>query len=120
MQSRTDAQNATATEVRSGATLLKNFKVEQRTTDAPRLFLQIFNIASPTVGTDAPEVVIPVPAGSGNFDSARLGGQFQGNGGGLYLSTALSYAVTTTHDGNTAPDAGDEPVVILDYEQLGA
>lgn len=119
MQSRTDAQNATATQVRSGATLLKGFKVEQRTTDAPRLFLQVYNTNSPTVGTTAPEVVVPVPAGSANFDSARLGGQLQGNGGGLYLSTGLAYAVTTTHDGLTAPDAGDEPVVMLDYEQLG-
>lgn len=118
-RSRTAAQNATATAVRTGRTHLRNVRVRQRTTDAPRLFLQIFNAASPTVGTTAPEIVLPVPAGSANMDSQGYDYPMQGPRGGVELGTALAYAVTTTHDGNTAPDAGDEPEVIIDYEPLG-
>lgn len=122
MQSRTEAQAEVVTAVRTGATLLKGVRVEQRTNDAPALYLQIFNVAaaSVTIGTTAPVLVIPVPAGNTIDEMMRLAVQFQGNKGGHYLSTALSYAVTTTHDGSTAPDAGDEPVVVVDYEAVGA
>jgi hypothetical protein len=98
---------------------LKSIKVEQRASAAPRLFLQIFNTNSPTVGTTAPEKVVPVPAGSSNLDVSVLKEEFQGTLGGLHLSTGFAYAVTTTHDGNTAPTAGQEPVVVAHYENLG-
>lgn len=120
MQSRTSAQNATATVARDGATVVKGIRLEQHTNDAPVLYLQVFNHASPTVGTTAPATVLQVPAGSTKVEFARLAAQFQGAFGGLHLATALSYAVTTTHDGLTAPDAGDEPVVVVDYEKIGA
>jgi hypothetical protein len=118
-KSRTAAQNATATAVRSGKTFVKNIRVGQRTTDAPRLFLQLFNNNAPTVGTTAPEIVVPVPAGNGNLDQQALDVQLWGKFGGAYFDTGLAYAVTTTHDGSTNPDAGDEPEVIVDYEPLG-
>lgn len=119
MQSRTAAQNATATVVRNGAVLLKNIRVEQRAASAPRLFLQLFNTNAPTVGTTAPELVVPVAAGSANKDSARTEFRVQGEHGGVLLGTGCAYAVTTTHDGSTAPTAGQEPTVILDYEHVG-
>lgn len=119
MQSRTAAQTATATVVRNGAVLLKNIKVEQRAVAAPRLFLQIFNTNAPTVGTTAPELVIPVAAGNANKDSTRNELRAHGEHGGLLLGTGCAYAVTTTHDGNTAPTAGQEPTVTIDYEHVG-
>lgn len=120
MQSRTNAQNATATVVRTGATLIKGIRIEQHSNAAPALCLQIFNTASPTVGTTAPLVVMHVPAGSTKPDYTRLAAQFQGQFGGLHLGTGLSYAVTTTPGGLTAPTAGDEPVIIIDYSAIGA
>ena len=120
MRSETAAANATAVDVRTGAVLIKNIKVTQRTTDAPRLFLQIFNVHNPTVGTTDPEIVIPVPAGNANLDAASLSIEAMSPTGGLYLSTGFAYAVTTVFDGLTAPDAGDEPQVLIDYNQLGA
>ncbi len=120
MQQRTQAQDATATVVRSGATLLKGVRVRQNTNDAPVLYVQIFNHASPNVGTTAPVHVLQVPAGSTKVECATLDARFESQFGGAYLATALSYAVTTTHDGSTNPDSGDEPVVIVDYEAVGA
>lgn len=120
MQSRTAAQDATYTAVRTGVTLVKGVRVEQHTTDAPKLYLQLFDAVAPTVGTTAPNDVIEIPAGSDNLDMARIAAQFQSSRGGKYYGTGLAYAVTTTHDGLTAPDAGDEPVVTVDYEAVGA
>ena len=120
MVSRTPAQNATATVVRNGRTILKNVEVRQRLAAAPRLFLQIFNTNAPTVGTTAPEIVIPVPAGDANITLNRNKVEFQADKGGLDLGTGFSYAVTTTHDGSTNPTATHEPEVIIHYEQLGA
>lgn len=119
MRSRTDAANATAVQVRTGRTHIKNVRVEQRKITAPRLFLQIFNVLNPTVGTTAPEMVIPIPAGQANMDLAVLDVPLAAKRGGLELGTGFAYAVTTTHDGSTNPTAGDEPVVIVDYEPLG-
>lgn len=118
-RSRTDAANATAVVVRNGRTHIKNIRVEQRASAAPRLFLQIFNTNAPTVGTTAPEMAIPVPAGQANMDAAVLDVPFGAKRGGLELSTGFSYAVTTTPTNAVAPTAGQEPTVIIDYEPLG-
>ena len=119
MVSRTEAQNATATVVRNGRTLLKSVLVEQRTTDAPVLYLQIFNTNAPTVGTTAPVEVIQVPAGNANVDVNNKKVEYQTKLGGFDLGTGFAYAVTTTHDGNTAPTAGQEPLVEIHYEAIG-
>lgn len=119
MVSRTNAQNATATVVRNGRTILKSIKVEQRASAAPVLYLQIFNTNAPTVGTTAPVEVIQVPAGNANVDVNDKKVVYQAKFGGFDLSTGFSYAATTTHDGNTAPTAGQEPTVEIHYETLG-
>ena len=119
MQSRTEAQDETATVVRNGKCYVKNIRVEQRTTDAPALYLQVFNTNDPTVGTTLPTAVLPVPAGNANRDMAFNEVRCKSEVGGIYMGTGLSYAVTTDSTGNTGPDAGDEPVVVLDYENLG-
>ena len=113
---RTPAANATAVVVRAGITEVKRIRVKQFNSAAPRLFLQLFNTNAPTVGTTAPELVLRIPAGDSKKDSARA--QYQINGNDMNFATGLSYAVTTTHDGNTAPTAGHEPEVIVDWEPL--
>lgn len=118
-QTRNNAAENTAVVIRTGATRLKAVKVEQRTFDAPQLYLQLFNTASITPGTTAPVAVVPIPAGKAErqmMDSKII---CTGAEGGIVFPTALGYCVTTTHDGATDPDAGDEPVVIIDWEALG-
>jgi hypothetical protein len=60
---------------------------------------------------------LQVPAGRTDFQFVARKVQFSGQGG-EYFATGLSMAVTTTHDGSTAPQAGDEPEVILDFEPV--
>ena len=120
MVSRTPAANATAVAVRNGRTLLKSVKIEQRTGAAPVLYLQIFNTNAPTVGTTAPVEVIQVPAGDAALQLKTKKVAYQADFGGFDLGTGFAYAVTTTHDGLTAPTAGQEPLVEIHYEHLGA
>lgn len=115
--SRTAAQNATATVVRNGACIINRVRVRQYAGAAPRVYLQLFNTNAPTVGTTAPEMVIPVPAG--NTQMAATVQDVNLTGKGNRFSTGLAYAVTTVHDGAVAPTAGQEPEVIVDWEPLG-
>jgi len=117
MLSKNAAVDETGVVISSVACLLRSIKVLQKTEDAPVLYLQVFNHASPTVGTTAPVMVLQVPAGiTGTLVPETT--KISGTRGGKYLATALTIAVTTTHDGNTAPDAGDEPDVDVDYQTL--
>jgi len=110
---------ATAQLVRTGRTLLRSVRIRQKTGAAPELYIQFFNNAAPTVGTTAPNMVIPVPAGAaGEIKLDNI--DFQGIYGGRDFGTALSIACTTVHDGAVAPTAGDEPVVDVDYNAVGA
>ncbi len=116
-QSRVAAQNATATVVRNGACTVERIRARQYAGAAPRLYLQLFNTNAPTVGTTAPEMVIPVPAGDTKKEATQRDVRISGNG--KNFSTGLSYAVTTVHDGAVAPTAGQEPEVIIDWEPVG-
>jgi hypothetical protein len=104
--------------LRSGRALIASIKITQFVFDAPALFLQVFNTNAPTVGTTAPVMVLPVPAGTTQWPEWRKF-VFAGKLGGLQFATGLSLAVTTTHDGSTGPDAGDDPQVIVDWEAVG-
>jgi len=114
-----DADN-TPVVVRTGACVLKAVKVLQRTFDAPILYLKLFNDATVTVASQAADMVIPIPAGRTNADSQKHKMNGDGDYGGIYFNTALTYAVTTLATvSGTAPDAGDEPEVILDWAPIG-
>jgi hypothetical protein len=107
--------------VRTGATLLRKIKVKATVFDSPVLYIQIWNTASGsvTIGTTAPIMVLQVPAGDAVTPLKEQTFIFVGPKGGMLLSTALSIACTTTHDGSTAPDAGDRPHVTVDYAAIG-
>jgi hypothetical protein len=113
-----DADN-TAVVIRTGRTALKAVTVRQRTFDAPVLYLQLFNTASITPGTTAPVAVIPIPAGNANIGATAHKVAIAGTKGGGEFTTALGYCVGTTHDNGVAPDAGDEPEVIISWEPIG-
>ena len=101
----------------TGENLLRDVKILQHTVDAPVLYLQIYDVVAPTVGTTAPNHVVRCPAGiTGQVSVMKQ--TFHSSLGGIHHGTALSFAVTTTHDGNGAPDAGDEPEVILNYHPM--
>ena len=97
---------------------LRSIKILQKTDDAPVLYLQLWNEAAPTAGTDKPTMALPTPAGLSK-SHATYKYDFSANTGGIVFGTALALAVTTEPDGNTAPDAGDEPDVTIDYQTLG-
>jgi len=104
--------------VHTGKVLTRKIDVRQHTNDAPVLYLQLFDVVAPTVGTTAPNKVLVIPAGITKQVSVAVY-NISGSLGGLSFGTALSFAVTTTHDGSTGPDAGDDPEVILDYTPIG-
>lgn len=120
MRSDTPAANATAVVVRNGRTIIKNISIEQRNQAAPVLYLQVFNTNAPTVGTTVPVFVMQAPVGNLTLDNNQISADFQGPLGGFDLSAGFSYAVTTTQTGLTAPTAGQEPRVTVDYNQIGA
>jgi len=112
----TAEQNATATNVRSGATRIKSIEIFMPVDDNPVLYLQVFNSNSPTVGTTAPYLVIPIHAGQTD-KQGRQKAIFASERGGLLLPSGLSYAVTTTPTNNTGPDSGDEPGVRVSWAE---
>jgi hypothetical protein len=107
--------------VRTGATLLRKIKIKATVLDSPVLYIQMWNTASGsvTIGTTAPTHVIQVPAGNAITPLAEHTIIYAGPKGGMVFGTALSIACTTTHDGSTAPDAGDRPHVTVDYAAIG-
>lgn len=118
MVSRTAAANATAVNVQTAAVVIKSVRVRQLKKTAPKLFLQIINKDAPTIGTDRPDILVPIPAGITDQDVMVSKVTYYGPFGGAYLNTAFSYAVTTTAVGLTAPTAGDEPEVEIHYSKI--
>lgn len=114
------ALSNTAQVIRTGKTLLRKLKIKVYNTSAPELYIQLWNNASPTVGTTAPNQVIKVPAGDAMNPLLERTVIFDGPKGGEEYATALAIACTTVHDGAVAPTAGQEPNVTVDYEQVGA
>ena len=116
-QNRNNSADEVFTLVNTGQCLLRSVIVRQHTIDAPKLFLQFFDDASPTVGTDAPSHVLEVPPGLvGQANELRY--VINGSQGGMLFGTALSYAVTTAYNTVGAPSAGDEPEVVVDYHPM--
>ena len=114
-QTRFQNKDETVGVVHNGAASLTDIVVRQFTTDAPVLYLQVFNHASPTVGTTAPTKVIQIPAGRANeivYERVRL----ETEQGGYPFGTAITLAVTTGHDNGTGPTAGDEPEVVAHWQ----
>ncbi len=114
--SRTNNADATAVSVRSGATRVKRVTCTQRSNTAARLYLQIFNSNTPTVGTTAPDTVIAIPAGRAGMQVIQAA-VFGSNLGGLLLPTGCAYAVTTTPTGAAGPSGTDRPRVDLHWTQ---
>lgn len=91
--------NATAeNDVRSGATTLYGYFIDNNGTDAPKAYLKLYDALAPTIGTTDPDWIFDLE-GTGTGDSQKLNdGQtfvVLNGGTGISFATALSLAVVT-------------------------
>ena len=78
-------------------------KIKAANPNPRTIFVQVFDNASPTVGTTPPDWVLEVPSGNGDdvwgvYDELMPGP--------VKFSNAIKLAATTTPTGSTAPDTG--------------
>lgn len=89
------AQKATFSTAKGSPGRLLGWKIQNL--DAAAAYLQFFDSASPTVGTDKPKMSIPFP--SSGFDDYEYSLP-------LEFDTAITVAATTTVEGNTSGSTG--------------
>lgn len=93
------AGGGTEVTAKASAGLLKWVHISNpNTTD---VFLQIHDVANPTIGTDVPLMAICVPGGTGASNRGIYNQEF--GPVGITFATAITYTVTTTAGGSTAP-----------------
>lgn len=92
-----NAADETPITVKSDEAFLGHLEVSN--INADDLFIQLFDTASPTVGTITPIQSLLIPQGNTTVRGAL--DQVWGNG--LHFTAALAYAVTTTPTGSTGP-----------------
>lgn len=80
--------------IRAGATTLYQVKIDN-TNNASPVYLQCFDNAAPTVGTTAPNLLLPCPASTSKMYVLDFTG--------YPFGTALSIACTTTPVGAVSP-----------------
>jgi hypothetical protein len=102
------AATTNATSVKGSAGTL--FAIHVSNINAAIRYLKLYNKATaPTVGTDVPVMVIPIPATG--FASPNLGGM------GMQFGTGIAFALTTgAADTDTAAVAASEIKVALAYQ----
>lgn len=93
------AATATATAMSIPAKML--YSVELSNPNAADAFLQLFDlaVADVTLGSTTPTLSFFIPAGDGTLDAAMD----KSWPAGVIFNKAITYAVTTTPAGNTAP-----------------
>lgn len=92
-----NAADENVTTVKNTGGFLVYFEVSNINTND--VFLQLFNEVSPVVGTSTPVQSFLIPQGNGVVRGAA--DQLIPNG--LYFSSAITYAITTTPTGATGP-----------------
>ena len=80
---------------------------------AGEVFIQLWDVANPTPGTTAPRHVIAVPIFTGVPRRRKV--IFPG---GFPFATALTWFVSTTHDGATAATTDAPSVVDIYFEPI--
>lgn len=102
----TVATNALETDVRSGPTTLYGIYVDN-TANTGLVYLKFFDAVNPTLGTDAPDMVLEIEGSTGG--TSAVGDVFIPlNGGtGMAFANGLSFACVTgaAHTDTTAPSA---------------
>lgn len=101
------------------ACFVKAIIITPAKTDATNHFLQLWNLTNPDPGTDAPDAVIPIRGtGATALSSIEKPIKVIFPNRGLHFDTACTMLVTTTSTGQTAPAAGDDPVVEIHYAPI--
>jgi hypothetical protein len=95
---RNAALKATAQKVKGDAVVCRLYGWKVQNLDAADAYLQIYDKASPTVGTDTPKLSIWLPASGG--DDLILPKPIE-------FDNAIYVAATTTLGGSTAPTNGE-------------
>jgi hypothetical protein len=98
--------DATQDDLNSGAATVYLVQITNTANLATKVYFKLYNAANPTIGTTAPDMVIPCPGGS-TVKMAIIEG--------CALSTALSVACVTNGGGTggtTAPTS-DVPCIIV-------
>lgn len=60
----TDADATSESDLNPGAATLYLVSVDNSANASQKVFLKLYNATAPTIGTTAPDVIIPVPGGS--------------------------------------------------------
>ena len=116
MNSDIAAQGATITNVGAGRFKLRSVFIESNIAAAPAMFLQIFNKANAVPGTDTPQEIVFLPANTTPTGYMTKRAKFSGSNKSLLYDTGLSFAITTTYNGNTDVGAANRPKVRIDYD----
>lgn len=104
------AGGATEVTAKASAGLLKWINVSNpNTTD---VWLQIHDATNPAIGTDVPLVAFVIPGGTGASNRAIYNQEF--GPVGITFATAITYTITTTAGGITAP--GSAVSIALGYK----
>lgn len=93
---------------------VKSVKIRSNRAATGKSFVQLFDSANATPGTDAPDFVIglPVPGTSGYKPEYNIHIN-------MVFATGLTWIVTTTHDGGTAATTDAPALVEVHYAPGG-
>lgn len=108
---------AAVTNPYTGAVRISAIHIQPSTTTNVQ-YLAVYNAAAPTVGTDAPEMVIAIPGVGAQRPNGKLKDKIIFPGGGYRCQTALSYIVTTTFNGATGSTT-DKPLAVEVFYEPG-
>ena len=101
----TDSDATSEANVNSGAAVLYLVSIDNSANASAKSFVKIYNATAPTIGTTAPDVIIPVPGGA----TVTLAIP-----DGLSLGTGLSFAtVTAGGTGGITGPTSDVSVVLV-------
>lgn len=103
----TDADATSEANVNGGAATIYLIEIDNTTNSATTVYLKLYNATAPTIGTTAPDIIIPCPGGS--IVRASLGAATA-----ISFGTGLSFAcVTAGGTGGTGSPTNDVAVAIV-------
>jgi len=101
----TDADATSEADINSGAAVLWLISIDNTANASAKSYLKIYNATAPTIGTTAPDIIIPAPGGA-TINVAIPDG--------ISLGTGLSFAcVTAGGTGGTTNPTSDVSVVLV-------
>lgn len=100
-----DADGTSEANVTGGAVTIYLIEIDNTANASTRVYLKLYNAAAPTIGTTAPDIVIPCPGGT--ITRAALA-----SASGISFGTALSFACVTNGGGTAGTTAPTNDVAV--------